>query len=119
MCAISAIASPVFQPAMRIITAISLSSPAVVTTSFPHNYGTGLIVRLDIPPAFGMTQINQQVGTIAVLSATTFAIDIDSTYYDALVTPSGYPQNAQLPQVVPVAEINASIDQAVRNVLPL
>jgi len=114
---VSAIVSPVFQPAMRIITAITNSNPASVTTSFAHNYNTGLIVRIDIPPGYGMQQINQQVGTIAVTSPTTFSINIDTTYYDSLTTPSTYREMAQLPQVVPVGEVNLQLTQATRNVL--
>jgi hypothetical protein len=119
MCAVSAIVSPVFQPAMRIVTAITLSNPASVTTSFPHNYNSGIILRIDIPPGYGMQQINQQVGTIAVTSATTFDININTTSYDALTTPTTYREMAQLPQCVPVGEINQLLTNAVRNVLPL
>ncbi len=119
MCAVSAIVSPVFQPAMRIVTEITLSNPASVTTSFPHNYGSGLIVRIDIPPGYGMQQINQKVGTIVVTSATTFDININTTYFDALTTPTTYREMAQLPQCVPVGEINSLLTQATRNVLPL
>ena len=115
---VSAIVSPVFQPAMRIVTAITLSNPASVTTSFAHNYKSGLIVRIDIPPGYGMQQINQQVGTIAVTSPMTFSININTTYYDSLTTPTTYREMAQLPQVVPVAENSAILTQAVRNVLP-
>jgi hypothetical protein len=119
MCPISAIVSPVFQPAMRIVTAITRSFPASVTTSFAHNYKSGLIVRIDIPPGYGMQQINQQVGTIVVTGTTTFDIDINTTYYDSLTTPTTYREMAQLPQVVPVGEVNSQLNQATRNVLPL
>jgi hypothetical protein len=119
MCPISAIVSPVFQPAMRIVTAITLSNPASVTTSFPHNYNSGIILRIDIPPGYGMQQINQQVGTITVTGATTFNISIDTTFYDALTTPTTYREMAQLPQCVPIGEINPLLTNATRNVLPL
>ncbi len=119
MCAISAIVNPVFQPAMRIVTAITLSNPASVTTSFAHNYKSGLILRIDIPPGYGMQQINQQTGTIAVTGATTFNININTTYYDALTTPTTYREMAQLPQCVPVGEVNLLLTNAVQNVLPL
>jgi len=119
MCAVSAIVSPVFQPAMRIVTAISLSNPASVTTSFPHNYNSGIILRIDIPPGYGMQQIDQQVGTIVVTSATTFDINIDTTNYDALTTPTTYREASQLPQCVPFGEVNPLLTNAVRNVLPL
>jgi hypothetical protein len=119
MCAVPAIVSPVFQPAMRIVTAITQSNPASVTTSFAHNYNSGNILRIDIPPGYGMQQINQQTGAIVVTSATTFNIAINSTNYDALTTPTTYREMAQLPQCVPFAEISSLLTNAVQNVLPL
>jgi hypothetical protein len=119
MCPIYAVVKPVYQPAMRIVTAITQSNPTTITTSFPHNYGTGLVVRIDIPPGFGMQQINQQVADIVVTGATTFTMPIDTTSYDPLVVPSTYREAAQQPQVVPVGEINDILTQATRNVLPL
>ena len=116
---VSAIVNPIFQPAMRIITAITKSNPASVTTSFPHNYNTGMIVRIDIPPGYGMQQINQQSGSIVVTGLTTFNININTTNYDVLTTPTTYREMSQLPQVVPFAEINPLLTNAVRNVLPL
>lgn len=109
---------PVFQPAMRIITNITNANPAVVTTSFNHNYITGLIVRLDIPPGFGMQQANQLQGLITVLSDTTFAITIDTTLFDVFSAATEYPLNLQYAQSVPIAEDNGILTGAVQNVLP-
>lgn len=107
--------SPVFQPAMRIIADITRSDPAVVTTTIDHDYITGEIVRLDIPLGFGMQQINQQTGTIAVLTPTTFSIDINTLYFDAFTTPMNQQQCAQ---VVPIGEVNSILKAATVNVLP-
>lgn len=82
-----AIAFPIFQPAMRIIAAISNSFPAVIETTFPHQYFTGTIVRLYIPNGFGMVQANKLQGTIAVIDPETFAIDIDTTLFDTFIVP--------------------------------
>src|SRR5581483_2171142 len=115
MCAIYAIQKPTYQPAMRIITAITNANPAVVTTSFAHNYVSLTIVRLDIPRGFGMQQANQLTGTIIVLSPTTFSISIDSTQFDAFAVPGGANQQAQ---VVPIGEDNSILTAATVNVLP-
>ncbi len=115
---INALAKPVFQPAMRIITAITNANPALVTTSFANNFITGTIVRIDIPPKFGMQQINQQFGPITVVSPTTFTIPIDTTLYDAFFVAADYPYNEQLAQAVSFAEINDILTAAVQNVLP-
>lgn len=126
---ILAFPNPIYQPAMRIITAITNASPALVTTSFDHLYLTGSIVRLDIPFGFGMQQANQKFGEIlSIPSPTTFTISLDTTLFDPFVLPlnwpatssfvAGYPVNAQNAEVVPFAENNNTLLSAVQNTLP-
>jgi hypothetical protein len=105
---------PIFQPAMRIIAAITNANPASVTTTFAHQYITLTIVRLDIPIGFGMTQANQLFGTIIVTSPTTFTINIDTTQFDVFVVPAGTEQYAQ---VVPIGEDSSTLKAATLNVL--
>ena len=107
--------TPVYKPAMRIITAITKANPAVVTTSFDHGYLDGTIVRLDVPNGFGMTQANQLFGPIVVTAPTTFTIAVDTTSFDAFAVPAG---NKQYAQSIPFAEINSILTAAVQNVLP-
>lgn len=109
---------PVFQRAMRIIDNITNANPAEVTTSFPHQYGSGEIVRLVIPRGFGMQQANQLTGTIVVTGDTTFDINIDTTLFDVFSTPVTFPLNSQYSQVVPVGEISDLLTGATQNVLP-
>lgn len=112
-----AVADPRYQPAMRIITALTNANPASVTTSFDHDYLSGLIVRLHIPKGYGMLQAHQLVGTITVTGTTTFTIDIDTAQFDSFTTPSGDPWYINsYAQVVPVGEVNSSLLQATRNV---
>lgn len=85
--AILATQFPVYQPAMRIISSITNADPAVVTTTFNHQYQSGLIVRLNVPLGYGMQQANQLYGPIMVTGDTTFTIDIDTTFFDPLVVP--------------------------------
>ena len=115
---ILAFPNPIFQPAMRIITNITNSNPAVITTSFAHLYKTGLIVRLDIPLDFGMQQVNQKFGPIVVISPTTFEIDIDTTSFDVFTISTTYPYDEQFAQAIAMAEENSHLDSAVRNTLP-
>jgi hypothetical protein len=104
---------------MRIIIAITNSFPAVITTSFEHQYKSGTIVRIDVPPADGMQQINQQTGPITVLSTTTFSIPIDTTHYDIFALPIAPPPEVNTcALVVPIGEINEMLTAAVQNVLP-
>jgi hypothetical protein len=106
---------PMFQPAMRVVTAISNSNPAIVVTSFAHNYFSGEIVRLNVPDTYGMTQIDKQYGLIKVLGNVTFSIDINSTAYDIFSVPVAPKQVAT---VVPIAEKAEMLKGAVKNVLP-
>ena len=110
---------PVYQPSMRIIAAITQSNPAAVTTTFAHQYNTGCVVRLDIPVADGMQQINQMTGPITVTGSTTFNIAIDSTLFDAFSIPLSLPPWVNTcAMVVPIGELNDHLDSAVQNVLP-
>lgn len=109
---------PTYQPAMRVVTGITNSFPAVVTTSFAHQYLTGTIVRLDVPKKFGMTQVNQKFGPITVTSDTTFTIPIDTTYFDSFSISMTFPYSYQHAQCVPIGEVNETLKAAVQNVLP-
>ena len=85
---ISAQVSPLFQPAMRQITAVTNAYPALVTTSFAHNYPNGTVVRLNIPPYFGMLQANSLTGTITNNgNPSQFLIDINTTTFSPFVIP--------------------------------
>lgn len=84
--AILAQENPVFQRAMRVISSITRANPAVVTTTFAHQYQNGLIARLNIPAGYGMTQANQLQGVVTVTGDTTFIISIDTTQFDQFLT---------------------------------
>jgi hypothetical protein len=117
--AILAFPFPVFQPAMRIIAAITKSFPLQVTTTFAHQYKNGTIVRLDIPYADGMQQLNLLFAPITVTGATTFTMPIDSTGFDPFVIPMGLsPHINTNAVVVPIGEISSTLAAAVQNVLP-
>jgi hypothetical protein len=108
---------PVYQPAMRVIANITNSFPVTITTTFNHQYVTGLIVRIDVPLGLGIQQLNQMFGPITVTGNTTFTLPIDTTNFDAFILPtanSGY-QDAQS---VPIGEVSSMISAATQNVLP-
>ena len=125
--AVLAQTSPTYQPAMRIIQSITQANPAVITTTFDHNYQDGDIVRIDIARGGGMQQIDKQKGVVTVLSPTSFSVPIDSRTFDAFVFPSDVLQDPPLmasgrkfftpSQVVPVGTINSALDLATQNVL--
>lgn len=109
---------PIFQPAMRLISAITNAYPAVVTTTFDNQYITGTIVRLDIPAACGMRQANQLMGAISVINSTSFSIDIDTTWFDTFAIPVFSANTDSAAQCVPVGSVNDTLLPATQNVLP-
>jgi hypothetical protein len=109
---------PVYQPSMRIISNITNANPAVVTTTFAHQYITGTIVRLNFPPGYGMEQANQLTGEIVVTGSTTFSINIDTTLFDPYMTPATFPDDTQYAQVVPIGENSLTLKAATVNSLP-
>lgn len=115
--AILAFSDPTYQPAMRIINAITNANPAAITTSFAHDYITGTIVRFVVPDGYGMKQLNKLYGVITVTGATTFTVSIDTTHFDTFVIPGSYPESYQHAQVTPIGEINSLLTGATENVL--
>lgn len=109
----------VFSPRMSLIAAISLAANAVVTTTTDHGLISGEIVRLVIPPGFGMQQANGLTSSIAVITDTTFVTGINTTSFDSYVVPAPSPQLPTCGQVIPIGEVNSMITAATRNVLPL
>lgn len=105
---------PIFRPVMRIITNITNDIAAHVTTSFNHNYITGLIVRIVMPQGYGMQEINQLFGSIVVTGDTTFTIAIDTTSFSPFSTPI---TQLQYPQSIPFGEDNETLYGAYRNIL--
>jgi len=79
---IQVISKPIFQRSMCVISSITNSNPAVVTTTTNHQYITGMIMRLNVPKGFGMQQVNQMQSVIDVTSATQFQIALDTTFMD-------------------------------------
>ena len=104
---------------MRLISAITNANPASVTTSFDHDYGTGDIVRINIPRWFGMVQADQLVGTITVTGTDTFTINIDTSGFNTFAIPAPVPWYVNsYPMVTPVGEVTTKLDGATQNTLP-
>ncbi len=116
--AILAVANPIFQPSMRIVSDITNAEEAAVTTTFAHNYITGTIVRFHIPLGFGMVQANDLYGTITVTGTTTFTIDVNTSMFDTYATPATSPLDQQSSVVVAIGEVSSILTAAVENVLP-
>lgn len=111
---------PQFTPANREIDSITQDNPATITTTLDHLYKDGLKVRIEISKfhgqdIFGMQQMDGLIGTITIVDSTNFTIDIDTTRFDPFSIPGMLPSAFTCPQVVPVAEVSETLDQAVKN----
>lgn len=109
---------PIYGPAMRLISSITNTYPAVVTTTFAHGYVDGTIVRFDLPLATGMQQLNQMTSPILVTGLTTFTIDVDTRQFAPFSVPVGLgPFIDVCAQVVPIGSKNDTLIPAVHNEL--
>jgi hypothetical protein len=110
--------NPVFGPAMRIIASVTNSPFALVTTTFPHGYPNGTIVRFDIPPALGMPQLDQLTSPIFVTSPTTFTTNIDTTTFEPFVIPVDISSRINICGLsVPIGSANYTLAPAEINLL--
>lgn len=97
---------PQFYPRHRYITSISKASSAVIVMSVTHGFTVGQKVRLRVPAAFGMVEMNDRQATITAINTTTNAItvDVDSSAF----TTFSFPLTAAVPftpaLVVPIGE---------------
>lgn len=97
-----------YYPVRRYITAITQASSAVITLSVTHGYTVGQSVRIIVPAAFGMTQINGLLGAITAINTTTntITVNINSTNFTAFAFPTSAiaATGVTFAQVVPVGE---------------
>jgi len=84
--------SPVV-PTFLVISAITNSSPMVVTVTTANSYVVDQLAYFTIPYTYGMFQLNTLTGKILAVDQTNLQItfDIDSTKFDPFVFPgSGF-----------------------------
>ena len=81
---------PQFYPRHRAITAITAASSAVITMSVTHGFTVGQAVRIKVPAAYGMTEIDNLIGNITAVSTAnnTITVDIDSSAFTAFAFPA-------------------------------
>lgn len=118
-----------FYPRNRYITSISQATSAVIVMSVIHGFTVGQEVRMIVPSAFGMVEMNNLLGVITAINTTTnsITVNIDSSGFTAFAFPTSAvaATGITFAQVVPVGEaaINSSsqtfgnlLDDATRNV---
>jgi len=99
--------NPLFYPRRRFIANISQAASANVLTTIPHGYVNGQLVRFIIPSVSAMTQLDGLTGTVTVVDANNFTVNIDTTSFSAFTFPTAAQMPASYPLVVPVGEDTA------------
>jgi len=91
--------STMFYPTTRHITGITAANPAVMVTSVTHDYKVGQMLRMTVPAAFGMVEMDGLIGTVTAVTKTgatganLITVDIDSSGFTAFA----YPVTADAP----------------------
>lgn len=83
---------PIYYPRRRYITAITQATQAVVTLSVTHGYIVGQLIRMVVPAAYGMIQMDGLQATIVAIntntsSGNTITLNINSSAFTAFVFP--------------------------------
>ena len=112
----TAVEDPQFQPAMRLLSSVTRANPAVVTTTFDHDYLDGTIVRFHIPKYYGMRELDRLQGTITVTGDTTFTVDINTKGFQVFAAPAAKWWHSKCALVIPIGEINSQGTAAVQDV---
>lgn len=94
----------IFYPRRRFVINITQAASAVVTTSVQHGYTVGQEVRMIVPAAFGMTQMDGIQATITAVTASTFTLNVDSSAFTAFAFPLAAVVPFTWAQVVPMGE---------------
>lgn len=99
--------NPLFYPRRRFIASITQAAAANVLTTIPHGYVNGQLVRFVIPSVSAMTQLDGLTGTVTVVDANNFTVNVDTTAFSAFTFPTAAQMPASYPLVVPVGEDTA------------
>jgi hypothetical protein len=76
-----------WYPRHRFICVITQAAQAVVTTTVDHGYTVGQSLRMTVPAAYGMQEMNNRQVTVLAVTASTFTINVDSTGFAAFAFP--------------------------------
>lgn len=81
---------PRFYPPTRYIMSISKAASAVIVLSVTHLYTVGQQIRIIVPSAFGMIEMNNLLVTITAINTTTnsITVNVDSTNFTTFAFPT-------------------------------
>lgn len=98
--------SPVL-PMSLLITAITNSSPAIVTVAVSNTYIVGMLIKLTVPDDYGMFQADQQTSQIIAINGLNFTLLLDTSNYDAFAIPPSGVNYARPASLAPAGSRNS------------
>ena len=108
--------SQIYIPFVCTINNITRDTTTKVFFTTTHGFVKGNLVRLYIPPQWGIVELNGLKGYVVAVSNTTITVDIDSTKFTQFSTPSvTYPVIVQQPQAIPAGDANTGYSTIVSN----
>lgn len=78
---------PIFYPRRRYIANITAATSAVVTFTVDHGLSVGQEVRMHVPAAYAMIEMDGLSATITAVTASTITLDVDSSAFTAFAFP--------------------------------
>jgi len=97
-----------FQPREFNIASITNGQTTLVTTTVPHDYVVGQLVRLLISQLFGARQFNEKTAyVINIPSNTSITLALDSSSFDLFI--ANPTLSTTQPQVVAVGDVNTGV----------
>lgn len=99
----------IYTPYVCDITSIqSVNKTTVITTAIPHGFVIGSLVAFSIPKEWGMRQLSGLKGYVLSLTTNTITVTIDSSQFDAFVTPMmSSPTVIDPAQAIPAGDANS------------
>jgi hypothetical protein len=95
-----------YSPSRFVISDVTRGQTTIITMSEDTNYVIGQLVRLFIPPAYGIYQLNDRQGyVISIPADDQVELDIDSSKMNAFVSASV----SQQPQILPIGDVNTGV----------
>ena len=97
---------------------IGLGPTTTVTTSIPHNYVIGQLVRLLIQPTYGSYQLNEQTGYVIAIPCNPSNIsNMDSKDSNPFIPNPSY--GPTLPQILAIGDKNSGVISTTGRSVPI
>jgi len=106
-----------FKPSRFVISGIQLGPTTIITTSLPHNYVIGQLIRLIIPPFYGSYQLNEKEAyVISIPSTTEVTLDLNSVGVSAFISSPTYGPTS--PQILAIGDSSSGLISTTGRSLP-